>query len=177
MNIESVKQYIIKTIENYSFYRRLAQAEEPVKTLLEKQFSEWQDIGNYLFEHYSKNDYSLGWVSKSGNETTRIELFQRNCLGTLYQLEYRKVSFNAECTLNGEINRIYLVYNGFRSHSGWIELFGNETIDSLYNSAIEIVRKDKREIMNHFNKLIKDTKIDYRERLSKVNAVLKQASK
>ena len=172
MNIKAFEPYITKTFESYSFYRRMEQTEEPLKTMVEKQFDNFKQCEDFIGNpYYSK--YSLGWVSRSGNKITRIEMYERNCQGKMYQVAYKGLMFNFQCTIDGEINRPYFVYSTYRSSSSWIETANWETIDAFYNSALKIVQDDKRAIMNHYNKLIKETKQDYRERLAKVNAVLK----
>lgn len=175
MNEKEFEPYITKTFENRAFYRRMEQTEEPIKTMIEKQFDTFKQCEDFLGNPYNSK-YSLGWVSRSNNVITRIEMFERNYYGFMYQVVYKGLFFNFECTVDGEVNRPYFVYNGFKSSSGWLEMGCFENMDSFYNYAIKVIRDDKRQIMNHYNKLIKDAKVDYRERLVKINALLKGES-
>jgi len=90
---------------------------------------------------------------------------------------YKNLTFMFEATKDGEINRSYLAYWLFQGYSSHQELSLCNSLEEYYDKARKLVEKDKRQIMNHYNKLIKETKITYRNKLAEVNAVLEGKAK
>ncbi len=177
MNIKTkeIEKFITTAVENYCFYRKMKQDEEPVKEILEwcKENPDiWPNLKTILNgKFYPK--YSLSHIERTGNTVTRVALFESNYHGALYGVKFKGLEFSFECLQDGEINRPYLIYSAFQSSTGWINLSIAENFADYYKQALAIIAEDKREIMTYYNKQIKELKTDYRERLSAVNALLK----
>ena len=144
-----------------------------------EKMEEWVKVKFGLDSKTHWQNYHLeSYLSNGSIETIyAVNLRQYIPNGLSYNVQYKKVQFSFDVMPDGTIAKAFIIYRFFGPLAQDHMNIGvnYKTLEDLYNSAIFEIKKDKRRIMTHFNKLIKETKAEYRDRLSKVNEVLKGA--
>lgn len=188
MNIKEIDERYITKKENASFYSPLTfnKGEPLFEEAKEatgfdyKKMEEWV-ANKFGFDERHRQNYIMDGIGYSGNvEKENADYF---CLlqhipnGFTYDVLYKNVHFSFAVLPDGTIAKAIVIHNFFGVlMQGYVSVrYTNKTLDEYYAFAISEIKKDKRRIMTHFNKLIKETKAEYRDRLTKVNEVLKLA--
>ena len=160
MNLKDITPYIIEKTAR-SFNRKLSQDDTIVQELLKLNADNGRTI-ICLAQFGGK--YRLYRI---GND-----VYEVNYSGTWCVFKYQGFTLSGYFTLDGEANKVLLV-DWLWERSSEYEVKNIETLDTIYQELLEETRNCKREMMNHYNKLIKDTKQEYKRELEKHNNLLK----
>ena len=188
MNIKEIDERYITEKENAYFYTPLTfKKGEPLFEEAKEatgfdyaKMEEWVR-NKFGFDERHRQNYIMdgigysGEVEKENADYFRLLQFIPN--GFTYDVQYKNVRFSFDVLPNGTIAKAIVIHNFFGAlMQGYVSVrYTKKTLDEYYDFAISEIKKDKRRIMTHFNKLIKETKAEYRDRLSQVNEVLKGA--
>lgn len=185
MNIDDVKRFAKNGIEEGVFSRELAQDEHLTQELW-AVFSDYQSteykaveehVARYSFvKTGNRNSYGFNGYSSRNDKITEFKVFERNYKGYRFVVVYKGLTYIVYALKNGNIQEMALSYRffrGSRSHQH-INVENCLSMDDVHAKSIEIVKQDKRNIMNHYNKLIKDTKQEYRDKLQRINNLIKE---
>lgn len=184
MNIKEIDERYITQKVNDSFYVEV-QVKENNPLFLEikeatnfdyPKMEEWVRNKFGFDEHHYQNCLMNGigyYGDKSKTDT--IYMLKNVPDGFKCSVQYKKVKMSFNVMPDGTIAKAFVIHEFFGTlMQGYKEIgVRHETLDEFYASAINEIKKDKRRIMTHFNKLIKETKAEYRDRLKEVNAILK----
>ena len=188
MNIKEIDERYITKKENDSFYTPLTfnKGEPLFEEAKEatgfdyKKMEEWV-ANKFGFNERHRQNYIMDGIGYSGEvkkeNADYLGLLQFIPNGLRYDVEYKKVKLSFDVLPDGTIAKAIVIHDFFGTlMQGYISVrYTKKTLDEYYDFAISEIKKDKRRIMTNFNKLIKETKAEYRDRLSKVNEVLKGA--
>ncbi len=171
MNIKEVKGEIITKWDDQSFWRKLSQDEDVVQELLALDcLTETPD--NYLQRKYGRK-YYLGPVVRKGNEVAGVHVYERNYVGDRYHIKYKDIDFSFDCHKNGDIHRGSIIFSIMYSGLSHQNLPEADTFDEYYQQALDIIKRNKRKIMNYYNHEIKQLKQEYKGQLKRHNNILK----
>ena len=179
MNYDDIKDYITKQFENRRVLRVVSQDEEPVKYVksIFRLRGDWRECEKELFEKYNKK-YILGSISYSGSDydNARVTLKENHYDGTVCQINYKGLEYWFDTLKNGQVVKTSLLYRtqDYNSYGGSSTIdIECESLEECYEKSMEIIKKDKREVMNYYNKEIKDIKQEYKKKLKHINDLLK----
>lgn len=180
MNIKDIEQYITLQ-EPRNYYHLLPKDHEIVKDAI--AFENDPENGNRSADKYIQDKYGARYrtwgTSRQNGKCVDVDIKDANYMGIFVRVEYRGFTFPMMCEADGTVDIVHFVFDYWQSSSNWQKLCTkpNGTLDDIHTLAMKMIAESKRKMMNYYNKLIKDTKADYREKLDVVNALLKDAAK
>lgn len=199
MKIQDLLDYGFKiTREDDAIFRIPVGPGEPVYDALMTEFKdynnhEWMDT-NEIMEFQDKNNLPVEYIDSietlyekshkfkvryynngicySGNTLTEIRLY-KDARGKRYLMSYKDIMLEIDIVNNtDEISRLWEHYSYKDSFSSCEEFSPNQPVNELIDAILNRHKREKRLIMNEFNKKIKDLKKEYRETLNKKKTYL-----